>query len=275
MRKLLAANHARLAGAKSLWITAAGVFAFMLYAVLQGGRVDARNGLGRDLDYYYFQLLPLLGVVISVFIALFFGTEYSDGTIRNKLIVGHTRYDIYLSNLFTCFSGVAVIILAWLLGGLAGIPYFGVWSVGISTFAEYALIAVLSILAIATILVAESQIISNKALSAVVIIFTALALILLGSYFHNALQEPETTFSSITISSDGIEYGPEIANPAYIGGTLRKVYQAMLCIVPTGQAFLIAKKEVSQPIFMCACSLAIIAVSTIIGVILFHKKDIK
>lgn len=276
MRKLFSANQIRLIKTKVFWFTVAFALCFAVFSVLQGAKVDAIGNLERDLDYYYFQPLPYFGLIISVFISLFFGTEYSDGTIRNKLIVGHKRSDIYLASLFTCFLGVLVVILAWLLGGLAGIPYFGLWSVGIPTFLQYVLIAALSIMAIASILVLESQIISNKTLSAVVIIFTALALILVGSYFHNALLEPETTISNVIISADGgIKYGPEIANPAYIGGSLRKVYQAMLCIIPTGQSFLIAEKEVTQPFIMCISSLAVIAVTMLIGVVLFRKKNIK
>lgn len=276
MRKLFSANQIRLTKTKVFWFTVAFALCFAVFSVLQGAKVDAIGNLERDLDYYYFQPLPYVGLIISVFIALFFGTEYSDGTIRNKLIVGHKRSDVYLASLFTCFLGVWVVILAWLLGGLAGIPYFGLWSVGIPKLCQYVGISVLSIMAIASILVLESQIISNKTICAVVVIFTALALILAGSYFYNALQEEETSVEWVSISSDGIvEYGPTIANPAYIGGGLRKVYQAMLCIIPTGQAFLIAEKEVTQPFIMCICSLAVVAVTTLIGVVLFRKKNIK
>lgn len=275
MRKLFSASQLRLIKTKVFWFTAVFTLCFSIFSVLQGAKIDALGNLERDLDYYYVQPLPFFGLIISVFIALFIGTEYSDGTIRNKLIVGHKRSDVYLSNLFTCFLGVLVISAAWLIGGLAGIPYFGLWSVGITVYVQYVIIAVFSIMAIASLLVLEAQVISNKTMSAVVTIFTALALIFAGSYFHNALLEPETTISGITISSNGIEYGPEIANPAYIGGNLRKVYQAMMCILPTGQAFLIAEKEVIQPIFMCICSLAVIAVSTLVGVVLFHRKNIK
>lgn len=275
MGKLLAANHARLVRTRSFWITVIFAFCFELYAVLQGGHVDALSGLGRDLDYYYFMPMPFFGVVISVFIAMFIGTEYSDGTIRNQLIVGHTRANIYLAGLLACFTGVAATMLGWFLGGLAGIPYFGLWSVGAVKFMQYALLTTLSLLAIAAILVLEAQLSSNKTVTAVVTIFTAIGLILLASYFYNALQEPETTFSSVTISMDGIVYGDEIKNPAYIGGKLRDIYKAMLYIIPSGQVLLIADKDVAYPIAMCCCSIGIIALSTIVGIVLFRKKNIK
>lgn len=275
MRKLLSADQARLLKTKIFWVTAVFAFGFELYAVLQGGRVDSLSDLGRDLDYYYFQPMPFMGLVISVFIAMFIGTGYSDGTIRNKLIVGHTRSNIYLSNLLICFVGVTLIMLGWFLGGLAGIPYFGLWSVGTAKFIVYALLSVCSLLAITSILAMESQLISNKTVAVVVTIFTAIGLLVLASYFYNALQEPEMTFSSITISNDGIVYGDEIRNPAYIGGKLRDAYKAMLYIIPSAQVMLIADKDVAYPIVMCGCSVMVIVVSTLVGVLLFRKKNIK
>lgn len=275
MGKLLAANHTRLARTKIFWITVVFAFCFELYAVLQGGHVDALSGLGRDLDYYYFQPMPFFGMVVSVMIAMFIGTEYSDGTIRNKIIVGHTRSNIYLAGLLACFTGVAVTMLGWFLGGFAGIPYFGLWSVGTAKFIQYALLATLSLMAVTSILVLEAQLSSSKTVTAVVTIFTAIGLLLLASYFYNALQEPETTFSSVTISMDGIVYGDEIKNPAYISGKLRDIYKAMLYIIPSAQVMLIADKDVAYPLAMCCCSIGVIALSTLVGIVLFRKKNIK
>lgn len=276
MRKLLSADLHHLLKTKILWITTAFMLCLTIFLVLLGGRVDAMEHLGRDLDYYYFRFTPYLGLFLSVFIALFTGTEFSDGTIRNKLIVGHKRTDIYLANLLSCFVGCIIIFLAWALGGLAGIPYFGLWSVGITGYFELLLIELLSVFAITAVLVLEAQLITNKATSVAVTIFSAFGMLLLGSYFYNALCEPETTVSYVKISADGmVDYGPEIANPAYIGGTLRTVYQVLLHLLPPGQQIWIADETVTHPLFMCICSFIVITISTVIGLFLFRKKDLK
>lgn len=49
------------------------------------------------LDSNIFSHILLVPIVFSVFCSLFIGTEYSDGTIRNKIVVGHTRRAIYLA----------------------------------------------------------------------------------------------------------------------------------------------------------------------------------
>ena len=43
----------------------------------------------------------VMNLVMAVFVTLFLGTEYSDRTIRNKIISGHSRSTIYLAA-FSC-----------------------------------------------------------------------------------------------------------------------------------------------------------------------------
>ena len=62
---------------------------------------------------YMFKSGMLFLFIIPIIIGLFIGTDYSDGTIRNKLVVGHTRFNVYLANLIT---GVSVSVLIYLAG---------------------------------------------------------------------------------------------------------------------------------------------------------------
>lgn len=57
---------------------------------------------------------------------MFIGTEFSDGTMRNKLIVGHRRREIYFTNFLTCaLSGIFFNLVYLALVSLIGIPLFG------------------------------------------------------------------------------------------------------------------------------------------------------
>lgn len=275
MYKLFSANLHYLTKIKTFLFTVLFSFCFAGFTVLQGGKVDAMGNLGRDLDYYYFKPLLYMGIIISIFIAMFIGTEYSDKTIHNKFIVGHTRNEVYISNLLTCFTGVFAVFLAWAVGGLMGIPYFGLWSVGMGKYFFYLFIGLLSILAITSLFVLLVQLAANKTNGVIIAILAALIMLLATSYFYNALAEPEMTFSYVTITGNNIEYGPEIANPAYIGGNLRNIYEAILLILPTGQQLLISDKNITNPFFCISCSLAIIIITTALGLLLFTKKDIK
>lgn len=68
------------------------------------------------LDGCLFEGLPLMGLVSAIFTSLFIGSEYSDGTIRNKLVVGHSRMRIYLANLIVCSIASILISLAYTAG---------------------------------------------------------------------------------------------------------------------------------------------------------------
>jgi hypothetical protein len=137
------------------------------------------------------------------------------------------------------------------------------------------LLELLTVWALTAVFVSIAQIITNR-FANVIIVFVAMFILMLGSYFYNALCEPETYMNGMVINSDGtVIFGDEIANPAYIGGTLRTVYRVILNILPSGQQIWIADETVTHPLFMCICSLLMIVIFTSIGLSLFRKKDIK
>ncbi len=60
--------------------------------------------------------LFVFGIMLSIFIGLFIGTEYSSGTIRNKVIAGNSRAAIYLSNFIVCtVAGFMLQVLNFIL----------------------------------------------------------------------------------------------------------------------------------------------------------------
>ena len=53
------------------------------------------SGANYLLDPFLFHFLLVMGVLLSVFVSLYVGTEYHDGTLRNKLISGSSRNAVY------------------------------------------------------------------------------------------------------------------------------------------------------------------------------------
>ncbi len=56
--------------------------------------------------------------IAAVFVGVFVGTEYSDGTIRNKIITGHSRCRIYLANTLVCTLAAVLMNLSFILATL-------------------------------------------------------------------------------------------------------------------------------------------------------------
>ena len=71
------------------------------------------SGTNYLLDPFLFHFLLVMGVLLSVFVSLYVGTEYHDGTLRNKLISGSSRNAVYGSNLWISFLvGTCSVLLA-------------------------------------------------------------------------------------------------------------------------------------------------------------------
>lgn len=128
MRKLLKANFRRLWKDKAFLIS-------MILMVIYGGALpiihyfdNIQNGIaGWTWDATLFSFVMIAPILQAVSSALFIGVEYSDGTMRNKLIAGHHRSYVYLANLFICaFAGILLSVAFLVPYTCVGIPVLGV-----------------------------------------------------------------------------------------------------------------------------------------------------
>ena len=109
MSRLIYANMVRMIKSKVFWIseiflTGYSVFVYAMAAVNVRNLGMVNNGW----TVYFFNEMLFIHVVMAVLIPFFIGVEYSDGTIRNKISVGHKRTDIYLANVIVCYAAGAV-----------------------------------------------------------------------------------------------------------------------------------------------------------------------
>ena len=84
MSRLLAAGFTRLKKSKIFWLLMVMMFALgIFFPVSQYNSMQKYNTSG-TLDSPFFSHVMFMGILTAVFCSLFIGTEYSDGTIRNK-----------------------------------------------------------------------------------------------------------------------------------------------------------------------------------------------
>ena len=274
MSKLLSAGFIRLRKDKIFWIAlifmfGAGVFfPVMRYIDMQ------KSGYINNIDNGFFACALFIGVVMAVFCSLFIGTEYSDGTIRNKVVIGQKRTSIYLSNLIICALVSVVMCAAFFIAYLCiGIPLLGFFEMDIKQVLLFTLAVFVLAIAFASIFTLISMLNHNKAITAVVCILLAFLLLFAGAQFNKMLNEPETNMG-LMMTDNGQEY-QEIPNPNYLEGGERKDVQFLYEFVPGGQALQCVSLEANNITVLPAYSLIIIVLTTGFGVFFFKKKELK
>ncbi len=276
MRKVLSANFSRLWKDKVFWFCMGAMLVYSVVYMLNGCRqaTVAMSEYNYCIDKYYFHFAVVIGAFCALFSSMFLGTEYSDGTIRNKIIVGHTRTGIYLANLISVFAATLLIMVAWLIGALTAVPVLGVWEMGVPNLLAYLFIAVMFEAAFSAIFTFICMQSTNKAVTVAVSMLLFLGLLVFSSKIYNALDEPEMT-SSVIITANGMEMSEPAPNPNYVRGVTRMIYEFITDFLPAGQGLQMWQLEIRNSVRMLMSSIAITVLTTSCGIIVFKRKDLK
>lgn len=276
MRRLLSAGFAGLRKNKVLWACVLGAFVISLFIVLNGATRAAQFSIDYPLDRYFFNFLPMVGLLWAAFSGLYVGADYDHGLLRNKLVVGHTRVSVYLANLTVSMAAAILVLAAWFVGGLAGIPFLGSWGMSWPQLVCVLGLTLLTTASFCAILMAVEMSIPSRAISAVVSLGLALALMLCVNVPYSELCEPE--FIQGYMMVDGaIQWQDATPNPAYISGAKRTLFLTLVNLLPTGQHILISNNDwamMNLPL-MAGGSVGLAVLSTLGGLLAFRRQNIK
>lgn len=280
MKKLLSANLARLRYSKIFWVLELGCFLLSCgtYLLVAYNTRNLGNGwLQWQAHAYFYMPILYLPVMIAIFSCFFFGTEYSDGTIRNKLIVGHSREAIYIANLLTTACVMGLFLLAcYVPVFVVGIPFVGKDVVACVETQPWRILNLLLLLTeYGALFVLFSTLDSNKARNVLVCLITALLLIVLGISAYGRYSQPEFVRNVAALPGGGVELRNGIPNSQYLTGTARMIAQWIATILPTGSAGMSLDKNL---LFMWQVPLTAIGVTALLtlgGIRAFQRKDIK
>ena len=278
MSELIRAGRFRLKRDRVFWLC---LGAMLIIAVgqmsvgVQRCRAMAAEGYAVALAGSFFPLVQAAVVCVAVFTGLYLGTDHSEGALRNRLMVGHSRGQIYLAGLGTAMTGTISFMAAWFLGGgLPALFHRDLWQMGAGQTGFYILVALFSALALTSILTLVGMLAEKKSTAAVVSILLALGLVLASTWLYSRLLEPEME-SGLIITAGGMEWGEPTPNPRYVSGALRQVFQGLLNVLPTGQAVLLADMAVEHPVWNILSSAALTLAAALGGIAVFRKKDLK
>lgn len=247
MRKLLSANVSRLWRKKAFWITLMLMISFevfLCYILLSQDSVR--------IDMVLYLSLQGIGVLVSVFLSLFLGTEYSDGTLRNKIIVGHTRSSIYLASFITGIAAITIIYFFWgLTGGIFAITSNTAQNINIGRITFIGVIGWLACVSYISIFNLIGMLSSSKATTSITCILSAFALMFGGLMCYS------------------------LSRPGFLSGYIRVIVQFLFDINPFGQTFQLMSVDLAGLWKLGAYSLLLTAVITGVGLYAFRKKDLK
>lgn len=238
MTNLLLSNLKRLMKNRAFQIAAAVVAAIGLFEIFMMYRDSIIEMETPYFDSGLFSFAALGVFALAAVVPLFVGCEYSDGTIRNKMVVGHHRASVYLSLLITSVIAGWLLVMVWtaayLIPGVILMKHANpLWVYLVLYLAMFLELAVFS--AIFTLL---TMALGSKAGSAVVCILCALLLVMQGIVVKSMLEEPEFYAPEIVISDDGgVSYSGEMErNPNYIpeGSPKRAFYNFLMDFTPGG-----------------------------------------
>lgn len=277
MNRLLNANFTRLKKNKVFWVGMIFMAAYGVF-IMFGNYMDSkRYGDPIPVDSVFFSYTIMIGIVSAVFCCLFLGTEYSEGTIRNKLMIGHTRGRIYAANLLVCIAAGIFMTLSFIAAaGAVGFPLLGFFKSELRIVLAVLLGSLVMVTALSSVFTFLSMMIQNKAAAAVTVLLTIFILLFAAIYMNSRLSSPEMYEGYTYIDESGNMVEQEAQpNQAYVSGTTRKVYKALMDILPTGQSLQYASMSSAHLWQMPVYSVIITIAASGAGIVVFRRKDIK
>ncbi len=279
MNRLLAANFSRLFRSKAFWVCCIYAFCYGIFMQVMNYITTTASGEVPLIDNLFFSFSIFTGILLSAFISLFLGTEYSDGTIRNKLVIGHTRTSIYLSNLIVCTAaGMIMCVINLAVSFAVGLPLMGSFDASPRLVFSTCIGIIIAAAAFASVCTLISMLCQNRAVAAVINILLIFTLLFISIYIRAWLETPEMIATQyISVDENGVSSTTtkEVPNPMYLRGAARETCEFINDFLPTGQTVQFTNMEAENVPLLCAYSVVITAAATGAGTGFFKKKDIK
>ena len=272
MSELIRANYQRLFKSRLFW----GGMLFM-YVVsvseLVSSKIEQLTGAGNIpasvLDSLLYDGALRLAVVMAVFVSVFVGTDYSDGTIRNKITLGHHRGSIFFANLIACVSA-AVLMQAIHLFSLFMPGWFLFRDLTATTNEVFSLILLdmLAVNAFTAVYLAVCMISRSKSTSAIISLLLIFSVSLLSLILFQELLQPEYVTDSVSAEL--------VRNPYYIDGIKRTVFAFLNDALPSSQIMQLESQQViGHTDRFVIYDLAIMVFATVGGIFVFQREDLK
>lgn len=254
----------------------------LIFGFITGAIIDSSTDLQNPFFLMFF-------LITAIQISLIIGTEFNNGIVRNKLIAGHGKSTVFISELLlSLIFSTALIIVFYGAFIVFNIGWFGTMTSG--DIVLTALGVWLMYLSFAAVCTAVCFFIPyNSAVAAVVNIILVIAMAFGVTEIRSKFNEPEFNFSHFQ-DENGEWISVEEKNPEYIPPDSAKyaVLHAAYYLMPCGQLYdyqftlspLCNNKPPEEKYFedlktAPLHSLATIGLCAAAGLVYFRRKNLK
>ncbi len=258
MRRLLRADMYRLYHNKKIWIAllamlaAAGMMIMMQYTSM-----DYEVPLSRVI----FLPMTFFGLVLAALTGFYTGEDFSEGTVRNKIVAGNKRSSIFTSQMFcvwtaSLFLYVITICLTVSIGLLLFAHDVDTLEIIFCFF-----LGILTVLAMGSLFFVITMCVGNRSVAVTVCMALAFLMLFLCLHTNQILaQQP---------------YKDGVANLHYVSGAKRICYELLHDINPMGQIAQLSEMKCLNAIRWIMVDIIWFIGTGAVGILVFGKKDIK
>lgn len=213
----------------------------------------------------------------AVFIGIFVGTEYSDGTIRNKLTAGHSRSSIYLSKWIVCTAADIIIHVMYIAVVLIlGHLFIDGTTMPVKEILRFGAVSTVAFAGLTALLLFISMSIQSKAAGSVVCLLTVTVMMFASITIFQKLQEPEyyEAYSYVDEETGEVYSEEREKNPHYLTGTKKEIYTFLNDFLPYSQLYQIAMNIQDNLGVIVLYDCVLIVAATGAGAAIFRRKNL-
>ena len=258
MMKLLRADLIRLKRSFAFKLTLLGMLVLAIFFMsMQATGMDYTVPLSRVI----FLPMSMYGIGMAAFVSVFVGTDFSDGFIRNKLLLAKDRSSFVISEIIV--SSIACVIVYTLITIFTASigRFFFENNVDTIVFLQFFLLGLLMSIVTGCLFSVLTMLCGNKTHAIILCMGLAFCMLFLCLHTNEILVQTE--------------FKNGIINPHYVGGIRRTLCSILHDLNPCGQAAQLSSWQVFHPIRALFINVIMIIVSSSLGCILFHRQDIK
>lgn len=276
MVRLLRSNILRLIKSKSFYIVLAIQAVTMVFLTINAKLATLSPGAmgSPDMIFKYTACSVETAVLLAAVCCLYIGADYSGGTIRNKLIIGHTRAEVYLANLVTVITvALSIDVVSMLIFYPVTMPLLGEFWLNPEELASIFFLGVLILLVYSSIFTALAMTVRNTPATLIISFALMFVMALLATYLVSEINAP-ATWVETSVDEFGEIITTTVPNPYRKSERVLAFFKVLVNLFPSGHLTVLGSDLMSKW-QIAVSSFVLFGGFTAAGLVIFNRQNLK